>query len=289
MSIVVPILKQNNRLEQIHFTICEVGSRKLGNGQSFWSDLAPHLTIIGYDADEDACIIANEEAENYPWQEIHYPEALSSQSTEQTLYVTKAVHCSSLYPPNQPLLSRFSGMNEGIVLDFSVDIETTTLDNSLGEKNINNIDFLQIDVQGADFDVIQGGENLLKNTVLGLKIEVEFSSMYVDQPLFGDIDSYLRNQGFLLFDLSTQDGWCRRPRSCSPIFSSQRIGQLLWADALYFRDPLIPNAHSVTQKPENILKLACLADISGYYDYALELLQFLTLKIIVNIIILLPK
>jgi hypothetical protein len=36
------------------------------------------------------------------------------------------------------------------------------------------------------------------------------------------------------------------------------------------------NSHPVARKPENIVKLACIADILGYYDYAIELLDYLT-------------
>jgi len=76
----------------------------------------------------------------------------------------------------------------------------------------------------------------------------------------------------------TKDGWCRRPRACSPIFSSQRVGQLLWADALYFRDPIPEGGHQVGQSPDAMLKLACIADVLDYPDYALELLVYLTAR-----------
>ena len=109
-------------------------------------------------------------------------------------------------------------------------------------------------------------------------MEVEFAEMYQGQPLYTDIEIFLRQQGFTLFDLITKDGWCRRPRSCSPIFSSRRIGQLLWADALYLRDPLSHNNNNLmtTQSLESILKLACISAVLDYPDFSLELLGHLT-------------
>ena len=94
--------------------------------------------------------------------------------------------------------------------------------------------------------------------------------MYIDQPLFADVDTLLRKQGFTLFDISTS----YRVRSSSPIRSNVRLGQLLWGDAFYFRDPI----QSKSQNPEQIFKIACIADVLSFPDYALELLEYLTLN-----------
>jgi hypothetical protein len=50
------------------------------------------------------------------------------------------------------------------------------------------------------------------------------------------------------------------------------------ADTLYFRDPIQDKNNPVNQKPENIIKLACIGDIFDYPDYALELLVYLTIE-----------
>lgn len=280
MPLIVEQLKQNNRLCDLNFTICIVGSRKLSHQDDIWRHLAPNLAIYGFDADADACEAINEQLEEQKinWKEKHFPLALSDQTGESTLYVTKGVHCSSLYPPNESYLSRFLGMREGISLNFTVDIETTTLDDFCRGEGIENIDFLQLDVQGAELNVLRGGEEILSKSVVGLKVEVEFSPLYQNAPLFSDIDGYLRDRGFLLFDLNTDDNWCYRPRYISPIYSRQRQGQLLWADAFYLRDPFWQNSRKVSQNPENILKLACIADILEYPDYCLELLEYLTIN-----------
>ena len=280
MSIVLSTLKENDRLKDLEFTIGIVGSRQLSPMENqLWQDLAPRLTIYGFDADEGACDAANQsiaiQAKN--WTEKHIPLILSKSIDTQTLYITNAIHCSSLYEPNAPYLNRFSGMKQGISLDFEVEVETTTLDYFCETEGIETIDFLKIDVQGADLDVLRGASQLLNTSVLGILIEVEFTPLYKDQPLFADIDIFLRNQGFCLIDLRMEDTWCRRPRNISPIYASDRNGQLLWADALYVRDPLVENAHAIMKKPDHILKLACLVDLLGYPDYALELLHYLTI------------
>ena len=280
MSVFLPILKKNGFLDHIHVTVCNVGSRKIDNNDDYgsqdWQIFAPNLSIYGFDADADACDEANAELETRQinWNEIHIPLALGKAVEERTLYVTKAPMCSSLYPPNEPYLKRFAGLPELVNLDFSFEIDTTTLDNFCQEEEINEIDFLQIDVQGADLDVLEGSKKILSCGTLAIQIEVEFSPLYTNQPLFADVDTFLRKHDFTLFDVSRS----YRLRARSPIRSLVRSGQLLWGDAFYFRDLIREDMDEKLKSPERILKLACIADIMNFPDYTLEILEYLTLR-----------
>lgn len=279
MAVFLPSLKKRGHLDRLHITICNVGSRKISHEDDYedlgWSIFAPNLTIYGFDADADACEIANAELaeQQISWTEQHIPLALSDTVGDQTLYVTKAPMCSSLYPPNEPYLARLEGLSELVNLDFTIDIETTTLETFCAEAGIETIDFLQIDVQGADLQVLKGASRLLERSVLAVQVEVEFSPLYVGQPLFADVDSYLRTRDFTLFDLMRS----YRVRSQSPVMSRMHPGQLLWADAFYFCDLLQDTEMQHLRSPEQLLKLACIADALHFPDYALELLQHLTL------------
>lgn len=278
MSVFLPILKQQGHLENIHITVCNIGSRKIGEQDDYvsqgWGIFAPNLTIYGFDADADACEAANADLENRQvnWTEKHIPLALGKSTGEATLYVTRHPMCSSLYQPNEAFLARFKDLVELAGLDFTVEMEVTTLDEFCQQEGVHSIDFLQIDVQGADLQVLQGASDILK-TVLGVQIEVEFSPLYLDQPLFADVDTYLRSHDFSLFDLST----ARRVRNHSPIVSSAHPGQLLWGDAFYLCDLLQPVEMLHAKTPQQIFKLACVADVLDFTDYALELLEYLTL------------
>ncbi|NET60226.1 MAG: FkbM family methyltransferase [Symploca sp. SIO2E6] len=280
MSVFLSSLKKSGHLDRIHLTLCNVGSRKLGIQDDYasqgWGIFAPRLTIYGFDADADACEIANAELEarQINWTEKHIPLALGRAVGESTLYVTQNPMCSSLYPPNEPYLARFAGLPELVNLDFTVELDITTLDSFCQEEGIDEIDFLQIDVQGADLQVLEGASEILERSILAVQIEVEFSHLYVNQPLFADIDTYLRNQGFTLFDLANS----YRLRARSPLQSRVRSGQLLWADAFYFRDLIREDISISLKTPEEILKLACMADIMNFPDYGLELLEYLTIN-----------
>jgi FkbM family methyltransferase len=281
MSIFVPNLKEKGYLDNLHFTVFNVGSRKLGIQDDYssqgWGVFAPNLTIYGFDADADACAEANAElqARGINWREFHVSIALSDSIGEKELYVTKTPMCSSLYPPDENFLAHFLGIPELMNLDFSIGMETTTLDVFCQEENIEEIDFLQIDVQGADLDVLHGATTLLNKTILAIQIEVEFSPLYINQPLFAEVDTFLRQQKFSLFDLYSS----YRPRNIINQYSRyHRHGQILWGDAFYLRDLLLDQFSQEEKKPDKILKLTCVADVMGFYDYALELLVYLTVN-----------
>jgi FkbM family methyltransferase len=280
MAIFLPSLKKNGHLDQIHLTICNVGSRKISEHDEYsegvWQYFPPNLSIYGFDADSEACEEANAalEAKQVSWTEKHIPLAISNAEGESTLYVTKHPMCSSLYPPNESFLARFAMIPELMNLDFTVEIETITLDSACEREGIEEIDFLQVDVQGADLKVLEGADHLLSKSILGIQIEVEFVPLYEKQPLFRDVDVYLERYGFSLFDLLT----AHKTRARSPICSSRRAGQLLWGDAIYFRDLIRDDLGNSLKTPQKIFKLACLADALQFPDYALELLEYLTLN-----------
>ncbi|MEP0870524.1 FkbM family methyltransferase [Trichocoleus desertorum AS-A10] len=279
MPVFLSSLKKKGHLEQIHLTLGVIGSRKVRGQDDFgsqsWNIFAPSLTIYGFDADEDACITANTDLEQRQinWKEKHFPLALSNLKSESTLYVTKSLESSSLYEPNTTYLQRFFQLSELLEVAFTIEVETTTLDSFCQSEQVEQIDFLQIDAQGAELPILQGSLQILQNSVLAIHTEVSFSPIYLNQPLFADVDFYLRDKGFTLFDLSA----AYYKRSRSPIAPRTRPGQLIWGECIYFRDFLGGRSPHLNQ-PENLLKLACIADILDFPDYTLEILEYLTLQ-----------
>jgi|YNPBryBLVA2012_1023415.scaffolds.fasta_scaffold12817_1 FkbM family methyltransferase len=280
MSLVfTPLLKAHGYFDDRSMTVANVGSRKISHQDDFgrrgWSIFAPNLTIYGFDADPDACEAANAllAEQHINWTEQHLPLALSDTCGTKTLYVTREPMCSSLYPPNEPYLNRFSWLHEVMALDFTVEVETTTLDTFCQEQGVGGIDFLRTDVQGADLDVLRGAQQLLNHSLLVVESEVIFSPLYLGQPLFADFDTFMRAQGFTLMQLGLHPGVARRelPMTSPPYYQ----GQKLWGDAVYIRDVLAPATPEPWRTPESIFKLACILDVLGYCDYAAELLLYL--------------
>jgi FkbM family methyltransferase len=294
MTIFLQTLKAQHFLDNIHITIAQIGSRKLSGADDYssqsWGIFAPNLTIYGFEADADECKRMNQNLKerNIRHQEKHIPIALSNTQGKSQLYVTKEKMCSSLYEPNHSYVSRFTNfLPEFLTLDYVSEIETTTLDSFCASELIDTIDFLQVDVQGAELNIFQGAQQIIKNSTLAIQTEVEFAPIYKNQPLFADVDSHLRQQGFFLQELKelvwiskkSFPGLGYNKSSLPPELKAgvpqHFSGQLLWSDAFYFQD-LLSQPSPVS--PEKLLKQACIADILYFPDYALELLEYLTVN-----------
>jgi len=185
-------------------------------------------------------------------------------------YVTRYPGCSSLLEPNSDVINLFStiGTTPGAG-NFSVvetsEVKTVRLDDI---DEIESPDFVKIDVQGAELMVM---ENALKtfSNVLVLETEVEFVSIYKNQPLFGDIQKFLVERGFIMHKLIDIAGRTLRPIKLRPN-PYKSISQVLWADAIFIRDYTNLQLFSDDQ----LLKASLvLNDVYMSYDIVLYLLS----------------
>jgi FkbM family methyltransferase len=142
-----------------------------------------------------------------------------------------------------------------------------------------DVDFVKIDTDGSDYQVLLGAQELLRSCpVLGVAVECQFHGPVHDAAnIFSNIDRLLRRLGFSLFDIEVY----RYSRAALPKPFAYRIpaqtngGQVLWADTLYFRDAGeqgYETAWPLGLTQQKILKLACLFEIFGLEDCTAELL-----------------
>ncbi|MBI3899046.1 MAG: FkbM family methyltransferase [Gammaproteobacteria bacterium] len=186
--------------------------------------------------------------------------ALSDAVKEVDFNLCKKQQVSSAYLPNRDFLAKFPDC-ERFSVERTIKIKTDTLDDQLEKNNLNEIDFIKIDTQGYELAILRGGIQSLEQAI-GLELEVEFSPLYENQPLFADVDSFVRKSNFELFDLKRYF-W---KRNGSKPFGSRK-GQLVYGDALYFKSPeLILLMKGVT--PEKIVRSIGVYMVYGYADLA---------------------
>lgn len=154
-----------------------------------------------------------------------------------------------------------------------------TLDERFPEADV---DFIKIDTDGHDFQVVEGAQQLLaRKQLLGAYVEVRFHGRQSDKAnLWRNIDRLLCENGLSLFSLRTSaysraalpgpleevKGRCR-PSAC---------GQLNWGDALYLRDltdPSYQEIWGVKYAQEKYFRLAGLFDIFDLPDCAADLIK----------------
>lgn len=98
--------------------------------------------------------------------------------------------------------------------DDVVEVETRTLADVCVEYGLRQVDFIHMDVQGAELKVLDGFGPLMKRAT-AIWLEVEAVPLYRDQPLKGDVQQYLSKRGFKLSmdtvgDVSGDQLWVRK-------------------------------------------------------------------------------
>lgn len=152
-------------------------------------------------------------------------------STTQVLdfFLCKHPKQSSVLKPNA---HHFAKYNDGHKWDVEriEKMNAIKLDDAIG--NTMQPDFLKLDTQGSELDILQGATKTLQ-LCLGVEAEVEFREMYETQPLFGDLANYLSKNGFEFIDFVAFGKWERsRPDGLRTF-----LGELIHADALFMRSP----------------------------------------------------
>ena len=113
---------------------------------------------------------------------------------------------TSLFEPNLDVLNLFRGFPAWSRVVASESVQTVRLDDVAEAAGVT---FLQMDVQGAELLALQHAQVRLRETVV-LHLEVLFLPLYLDQPLFSDVEQLLRHRGYVFHCFSR-----RRPESFS--------------------------------------------------------------------------
>lgn len=182
-----------------------------------------------------------------------------------TLHITRAPGMTSLLEPNPELLAHFHGFPEWGRVERTEEVETRRLDDL---TEIDGIDYLKIDIQGAELMAFENGIERLKECLV-IHTEVEFLPMYKEQPLFAEVERFLREQGFLFHRFSPLTSRALRPFLVNNDIY-QGLSQVFWADAVFVRD--FTRLESLSD--EQCLKAALIChDLYGSADLVVRLLM----------------
>lgn len=248
-----------SRSTGLRFSLLEIGCRPLGEQEPFHGlvQAFPGSTLVGFEPEADLCADMQKGA---PPGVRYLPHALWERRERRPLYVTRHPMCSSLYEPDPRYIEAFMALDVQTV-EKIVEVEVVDLDGVVRDYGIAPPDFIKIDIQGAELNVFRGGVAALAS-VLQIVTEVEFAPTYRGQPLFGDVDRYLREQGFIFHRFNRMHGRMLKPLLLNN--NPELHTQHLWTDALFVRDYLAPEG----LEPPQLLKAAVLADLYGSIDLA---------------------
>ena len=169
--------------------IVDIGSNPIDGEPEYWPLLQlDFCSVLGFEPQEDALQKLRDRAGP---KEQYLPYVIAD-GQPATLHVCQAQGMTSLLKPTPETCRVFRDFTRfGSVLK-TIPVQTKRLD----DIPIDEIDLLKIDVQGMEYCVFQNATETLKKVIM-IQTEVSFLPLYEEQPLFSEIDLFLRSQGFV--------------------------------------------------------------------------------------------
>lgn len=153
-----------------------------------------------------------------------YGDFLWSENTSQKFYITYNKVSSSFFKPNQKNLQDFINFTDHVVIDE----QTKDLKRLDDIKFDLFFDFIKIDAEGSEYEILKGGENTIQKS-LGFEIEQQFIERYQNSPKYQVISEHLEKLGFEVY-LINSESW-KKKMSYTNVNTNLK---LVWADFLYF-------------------------------------------------------
>ncbi len=239
--------------------IIDVGAMVVGDNKNAYDKISDTSKVFGFEPDKEECSKLNHDSDN---NRTYFPYFIGD-GTTGTFRRCNENMTSSFFEPNTELLEKFQSLAEFTAVENRTEEKTVPLDSF---EELTVADYLKVDAQGSEVNIFNGAKKLLSNGMLVVHTEVCFVPLYIDQPLFAEIDQKLRSLGFL-FHKFPYKGICGRAFKPMSIANKpfSPISQLMWTDAVYVKDFTKLDQLS----DDKLLKLAViLHDMYSSYDMA---------------------
>ena len=142
------------------------------------------------------------EADKLKEEKFVINKGLWSKKENKKLYILEnRLGSTSMYIPDEEAFDLHdinSNDFENYKVTRTIEIECDTLSSQLSGLNIELLDYLKIDTQGAELEILKG---IGSYRLLLIKIEVHFFSMYKNVPSWHELINCLYNLGYVLIDM----------------------------------------------------------------------------------------
>ena len=138
------------------------------------------------------CIV---QATGHIIQEAAFFRHIEKWIEKQNFFVTG--HIMDKNKPNKNNLNFYQSINGKNVLladsctaEKKIKLETYSLDYLLEENKIKPIDYISLDTQGSELDIIKGGINTLNKNIVAIELEVSLIEFYENGSSFFEINKF---------------------------------------------------------------------------------------------------
>jgi FkbM family methyltransferase len=137
----------------------------------------------------------------YPYVKF-IPIAIGAKKGKAKFRMAENMPCSSLREPDMDVLGRFP-IRSCFATKQVFDINVDTLKAGLKSAGITHIDFLKVDVQGAENDILKGAGSLLKS-ILAIELETHILPLYKGEHVLWKLIDTLSGYDFRVRGLAPQ-------------------------------------------------------------------------------------
>lgn len=271
---------------QATVTFVDVGSR---NGVLDLRDIAPHVVAYGFEPNPSEYeklvsgktdhFLAHGYGSPKYRQLTYYPYALGESCGRREFFITHGPGACGLLEPNVDGLQGIGWQRDSFQRNFdddffaatkTIEVDVRTLDSFAAERQLEHIDYLKVDVEGAEYEVFEGARAILPRTGV-IRAETCFVPARKGQKLFSHVDVLLREFGFDLIRYEIdphQVGYKQRAKPVDMLAGqghADPYGQPLCAEAIYVNRAIADPARALAQ--------AVVLMERNYLDEALHLIK----------------
>jgi len=182
--------------------IIDVGGHK-GQSIDYLTKLFPDCTIYSFEPDPDSFMILQKKESNAVRV---YNMAVSNKNGKLRFFKNSISHTNSIFKVNLNSIDSIRATKERSLsnstyideINKEIEVESIVLNKFINNNDIEHIDLLKIDVQGAEVEVLKGAELSVIDNII---IEISFYDFYEKSSTFLDIEEILIPEGFYLFSI----------------------------------------------------------------------------------------
>ena len=188
--------------------ILDIGARDLTES-IFLSENYPNAKVISFECNPQTLPICREKSKNYPNIEL-IDKAVNEYDGTCKFYPINPSKTKTTWEDGNPGASSLFIANDNYPFEKyvqdEIEVDCIRIDTILKERNIDKVDIIWMDLQGAELIALKSIGDILKNVSI-ICTETEMTPMYKNQALFKDIDFFLKeNFDFVHGNLNTTWG-----------------------------------------------------------------------------------
>ncbi len=172
------------------------------HGQSTLNQATSDLAVTVYAFEPNLTLAAELSgvAPNY----VVIPAAIANQDGVSDFYLNREDAASSLKPFNPQMMQEWIG-GENLCVETTTIVPTIRLDTFLNQMQIDEVDYLKIDAQGSDFDIVLSlGDRLRDCCKVKLEVAITPIQLYSGAATKAEVIGYFIQHDFVLVRIDKQ-------------------------------------------------------------------------------------